>query len=152
MTGAILRGQLRKKTFMLKKIIVIAAAAVALNANAEKDQLTPSQEGIAGKSTLAVSVSELDQVALGYSAKKMILGKSVYNGVDKKPIGTVSDIIVTPDKSISYAIMDVGGFLGLDKKHIAIPAGLFKLEKGKIVLADASKDTLKALPEFDYSR
>ena len=136
---------------MLKKIFVIALASMAFHANADKSP-TPSQEGVAGKTTLVVSVEDLNSIALGYSAKKMIIGKSVYNGVDKKPIGTVGDIIISKDNSVSYAIVDVGGFLGLDKKHVAIPAGLFKMENGRMILADASKETLKELPEFKYSR
>jgi hypothetical protein len=64
----------------------------------------------------------------------------------------VRDLIVTPEKSVSYAIIDVGGFLGMGRKHVAIRAGSFKMEDGKIVLANATKEQLIAMQEFRYSR
>ena len=83
---------------------------------------------VAGSTTVGVSVEELKMVAAGWSAKKKILGKAVYNDKNEK-IGVVDDLIVTPDKSISYAIIGAGGFLGMGKHDVAIPVGQFKEEK-----------------------
>jgi hypothetical protein len=106
---------------------------------------------VAGSSTLGVSVEELKVVAVGWSAKKKILGKSVYNDKNEK-IGVVDDLIITPDKSVSYAIIGAGGFLGMGKHDVAVPVGQFKEDKGKIVLAGATKDALKAMPKFEYAK
>ena len=106
---------------------------------------------VAGSTTLGVSVEELKAVAIGWSAKKKILGKAVYNDKNEK-IGTVDDLIITPDKSVSYAIIGAGGFLGMGKHDVAIPVGQFKEDKGKIVLAGATKDALKAMPKFVYAK
>src|SRR5262249_10639116 len=62
--------------------------------------------------SVLVSTSEMRQVATGWSAKKQILGKDVYNDSGEK-IGDINDLIVTPDRSLSYAIVGVGGFLGM---------------------------------------
>ena len=106
---------------------------------------------VAGSTTLGVSVEELKAVAIGWSAKKKILGKAVYNDKNEK-IGAVDDLIITPDKSVSYAIIGAGGFLGMGKHDVAIPVGQFKEDKGKIVLAGATKDALKAMPKFVYAK
>ncbi len=106
---------------------------------------------VAGSTTLGVSVEELKAVAIGWSAKKKILGKAVYNDKNEK-IGSVDDLIITPDKSVSYAIIGAGGFLGMGKHDVAIPVGQFKEDKGKIVLAGATKDALKAMPKFVYAK
>jgi PRC-barrel domain len=108
---------------------------------------------VAGSTTLAVGVSveELKAVAVGWSAKKQILGKPVYNGTNQK-IGVVDDVIVTPDRSVSYAIIGAGGFLGLRKHDVAIPVAQFKDDHGKFILPGATKDALKALPPFEYAR
>jgi sporulation protein YlmC with PRC-barrel domain len=106
---------------------------------------------VAGSTTLGVSVEEMKAVVIGWSAKKKILGKSVYNDKNEK-IGVVDDLIITPDKSLSYAIIGAGGFLGMGKHDVAIPVGQFKEDKGKIVLAGATKDALKAMPEFKYAK
>jgi sporulation protein YlmC with PRC-barrel domain len=102
-------------------------------------------------STVSVSTTELREVAMGWSAKKQILGKSVYNNVGEK-VGDINDLIVTPDKAVSYAIVGVGGFLGVGEHEIAVPVGQLKQLEGKIVLPGATKDALKAAPKFEYAK
>jgi sporulation protein YlmC with PRC-barrel domain len=104
----------------------------------------------AGSSTIGVSTEEVKLVARGWSAKKKIMGKPVYNDQNQK-IGTVDDLIITPDKSVSYAIIGVGGFLGIGKHDVAIPANQLKEEHGKLILPGATKETLKAMPKFEYT-
>jgi len=94
---------------------------------------------------------ELRDVTNGWSVNRKILGQPVYNEKDER-VGWVDDIIVTPDKAVSYAIVNAGGFLGLMKHNVAIPAFQFKSVDNKIVLPGATKDTLKAMPEFNYAQ
>ena len=95
------------------------------------------------------AMPELREVTNGWSAKRSILGQPVYNDNDER-VGSVDDIIVTPDKAVSYAIVNVGGFLGLTKHNVAIPVDQFKLVDKKLVssFSGATKDILKAMPEF----
>ena len=106
---------------------------------------------VAGTTTLGVPATEITTLARGWSAKKQILGKPVYNDHNER-VGDVDDIIVAPDKSLSYAIIGVGGFLGLGEHYVAIPFNQFKSGDGKFVLPGATKDTLKAIPKFEYSK
>lgn len=105
---------------------------------------------VAGSTTPGISVEELKTIALGWSAKKQILDKSVYNDKNEK-VGDVDDLIIAPDSSVSYAIIGVGGFLGLGERQVAIPVNRFKHSEGRIVLPDATKDTLQAMPSFQYA-
>jgi hypothetical protein len=66
-------------------------------------------------------------------------------------VGKVDDIIVAPNKAISYAIVGAGGFLNVGTHDVAIPVNQFKVADGKLVLAGASKDALKAMPAFEYA-
>jgi sporulation protein YlmC with PRC-barrel domain len=100
---------------------------------------------------VTVSSAEMRQVATGWSAKKQILGKDVYNEAGDK-IGEIGDLIVTPSRSLSYAIVGVGGFLGVGERDVAVPVSKFKLQIGKIVLPGATKETLKAAPKFEYAK
>lgn len=79
------------------------------------------------------------------------MGKEVYNDSNEK-IGVVEDLIITPDKAVSYAIIGVGGFLGLDRQDVAIPAQQLKIETNKLMLPGATKDAVKALPKFEYAK
>ena len=106
---------------------------------------------VAGSTTIGVPAAEITTLTKGWSAKKQILGKLVYNEQDEK-VGQVDDIIVAPDKAISYAILGVGGFLGLGERNVVIPFTQLKADDGKFILRGATKDALKALPAFDYAK
>ena len=106
---------------------------------------------VAGSTLKAVSTSELREVATGWSVKKQVLGKDVYNDAGDK-IGEVDDLIVAPNKSLSYAIVGVGGFLGVGEHQVAVPVSKFRQQMGKIVLPKATKDALKAAPKFEYAK
>jgi hypothetical protein len=105
---------------------------------------------VAGSTLIGVAAAEMREVAVGWSAKHQILGQSVFNDKNER-IGTVDDIIVAPDKAVSYAIVGAGGFLGLDRHDVAIPVSQLKLRDGKLVLPGATKEALRAAPEFEYA-
>lgn len=106
---------------------------------------------VAGSTLVGVTVEEQKVLAVGWSTKKHILGKAVHNSSDEK-IGTVDDLIIAPDKAVSYAIVGTGGFLGIDRHDVAIPVGQLKLDGEKLVLPGATKEVLKALPRFEYAK
>jgi sporulation protein YlmC with PRC-barrel domain len=128
----------------MKPAIVVASTVIlmswAFSATAQ----------VAGSATVGVTVAEMKEVVLGWSAKQDLLGKSVIND-DKAKIGSVDDIIVSPKKTVSYAIVGVGGFLGVGKHDVAIPMEQLKLEDGRLILPGANKETLKGLPKFEYA-
>ena len=57
---------------------------------------------------------------------------------------------LSPDRAISYAIIGVGGFLGIGKHDVAIPVNQFKADQNRIILPGATKDALKAMRKFEY--
>jgi len=105
---------------------------------------------VAGTVTLGVAVAQLDVVANGWRASKLIHA-NVYNDKNQK-IGKVGDLIIAPDGNLSVAIIDVGGFLGMGTHHVAIPVQQFTEVTPKVILPGATKDALKQLPEFKYSK
>ena len=106
---------------------------------------------VAGSSTIGVTVDEQKILAVGWSAKKQILGKTVYNSSGEK-IGEIEDLIITPEKAVSYTIVGIGGFLGIAQHDVAIPVGQLKLDGDKLMLPGATKEGLKALPKFEYAK
>ena len=89
-------------------------------------------------------------ITLGWSAKRQILGQAVYNDNNER-VGSVDDIIVTGDKAVSYAIVNAGGFLAVAKHDVAVPVSAFKLTDDKLVLPGATREALRAAPQFDYA-
>ncbi|WP_429301122.1 PRC-barrel domain-containing protein [Paraburkholderia sp. GAS199] len=94
--------------------------------------------------------TDVVQLASGYRASKLS-GVDVYNR-NKDTIGTLDDLIVSPggDRG-TYAILSVGGFLGMGKHLVAVPFNDLQVNNRKVVLPDATKKSLEALPEFKYA-
>jgi sporulation protein YlmC with PRC-barrel domain len=105
---------------------------------------------VAGSTLVGIEAAEMREVAMGWSAKRQVLGQAVYNDKSEK-IGAVDDIVIAPDKAVSYAIIGVGGFLHIGRHDVAIPVGQIKLVDGKFVLAGATKEALKNMPAFEYA-
>ena len=97
-----------------------------------------------------VGAAELRDVATGWSAKRQVLGQPVFNDLGDR-IGDVDDIIIAPDKVISYAIINAGFFLHVDKHDVAVPVSQLKLVERRLVLPGATRGELIASPEFEYA-
>src|ERR1700738_3611231 len=94
---------------------------------------------------------DLSVVAKGYRMSKLI-GSSVINDKNEK-IGTVDDVIADKDKKqLSFGVLQVGGFLGLGGRLVAVPYDSLVIDENgqKITLPGAAKDVLKEVSEFDY--
>jgi len=135
---------------MIRKVmsVMICLAVVGMIGNASAQEKAPV---IGSTTAIAVPADELVILAKGWSATKQIIGKDVYNDNNEK-VGVVNDLIIAPDKAVSYAIIGAGGFLGMGKHDVAIRVNNFKLVEGKITLPGATKDALKAMPAFEYTK
>jgi sporulation protein YlmC with PRC-barrel domain len=131
----------------MKKTALVTLVALAVFAAASREAYTQ----VAGTVTLGVALAEMKEVATGWSAKKQFLGKTVVNEKGEK-VGKIDDVIITPEKAISYVIIGAGGFLGIAKHDVAIPVTQLKHEGDKIVLPGATKEAVKALPKFEYTK
>jgi sporulation protein YlmC with PRC-barrel domain len=67
-------------------------------------------------------------------------------------IGSISDLIVTPDGIIAAALVGVGGFLGIGEKEVAVPfSSIEVVRNGNDVrfVIDATKEALKDAPSYE---
>jgi hypothetical protein len=94
-------------------------------------------------------VVDIKVVARGYRTSKL-KGTAVTNDKNEK-IGEIDDIIIGRDK-VLFAILQVGGFLGLGGHLIAVPYPSLVIDETgrKIQLPGASRDALKKLPEYKH--
>ena len=108
----------------------------------------PVAAQVAGGTT-TVGVSVTTQLASGWSVKKTLLGKTIYNEAGQK-VGKVEDLIIAPDTNVSYVIVGAGGFVGIGRHDVAIPVAQIQDKAGKLVMPGATKDTIKDMPVFTY--
>jgi sporulation protein YlmC with PRC-barrel domain len=94
---------------------------------------------------------DLKVVGAGYRASKLI-ESDVYNDTGDE-VGELNDIILSADGKASFAILEIGGFLGIGDRLVAVPFESLKIDKaaGKIVLPGASKTALEKLNEYKHT-
>ena len=110
----------------------------------------PAWSQVAGATTtVEATVTESIQLAKGWSVKKTLMGKTIYNDAGQK-VGKVEDLIISTDRNVSYVIVGAGGFVGIGRHDVAIPVTQIQDKAGKLVMAGATPDTIKAMPEFTY--
>lgn len=127
--------------------LVITALALA----AAMPVATPAHAQVAGETTRTnTTVTESTRTAMGWSVKKTLLGKTIYNENGQK-VGKVEDLIIAPDRNLSYVIIAAGGFIGIGRHDVAIPVMQIQDQAGKLVMAGATKESVKAMPAFTYA-
>ena len=85
-----------------KKVLAAIGVAAALSLGAVSTYAQAPRS-----KTVGVTKYEQNVIATGWSVKKDFMDKAVYNDNNEK-IGSVDDLIVSPTKSLSYAIIGVG--------------------------------------------
>lgn len=106
---------------------------------------------VAGSTAVGVTVEEMKDIVAGWSAEKQMLGEAVYNERNEM-VGTIDDLIVAPNMTVSYTIVGAGGFVGLGKHDVAIPITQLQYQNGKFILPGATRDMVKELPKFEYAK
>ena len=127
----------------MKKLATLAAvAAIATSA-------VPAVV-IAQGTTQTVAAVDVKALASGLRSSKVV-GSSVVNE-NKETIGKVDDLIITRDQKV-YAVISVGGFLGIGSKLVAVDYDALQptTDNSGFVLAGATKDSLTSQPEFKYT-
>lgn len=127
------------------------ANSIAFLAGAAVIAVTLSGPALSQGTPQTLSIMKVDpqSLATGYRTSKVV-GSSVVNEVNET-VGTIDDLIVTPGDKVPFAVLSVGGFLGMGTKYVVVPYNSLQVRDNKMVLAGATKESLKALPEFKYS-
>ena len=110
--------------------------------------------GVMPKPSYAQSVElvvvDVKAVARGYRASKLN-GTNVTTEKNEK-VGEIDDIIIARDRAL-FAIVQVGGLLGVGGHLIAVPFQSLQIDETgrKIVLPGATRDAVRKMPEFKHA-
>jgi hypothetical protein len=128
----------------MNKTLALSMAAMVLAAAGAGDPLFA--QGV----PQTVTKADIVQVASGFRTSR-IRGATVTND-HGDTIGTVDDIVISNGATNAYAILSVGGFLGVGSYLVAVPFKSLDIAKNKVTLAGATKDQLQSLPQFRYAK
>jgi len=139
---------------MLKAIIAALTFSVALSlaplARAESPAPTKPQQ----QETIDVLVIPLEKLPSYGSIVSAWYKQPVYD-MNEKKLGKISDMLFNADGSISAVMMDVGGFLGIGAKHVAVPVSAItitaKNDKSWLTM-NTTKDILKKATGYKFDK
>ena len=112
-------------------------------------------QGITGDANMSIYLASSPDTwtSIGSSSIDYI-NQDVYNRANEK-FGTVRNILVGPDGKMTAAIVDIGRYLGIGDKDIAVRFSALSLQlddrdKSKRVIIDATKEALQGAPTFEH--
>lgn len=128
---------------MTRTISILAGAAIFAT--------LLSGQAFAQGTAQTVTLMKVDGQTLttGYRTSKVV-GSHVLNEANET-IGTIDDLIVTPSDKVPFAVLSVGGFLGVGSSYVVVPYSAIEIRDKKMVLRGATKESLKNLPEYKYA-
>jgi sporulation protein YlmC with PRC-barrel domain len=108
----------------------------------EATTAAPSDRATATEAAPVAEMIQPDQVR----ASKMI-GSTVYD-VQNRDIGKVSDIVLDRDGKVAAVVVDVGSFLGMGGKNVAVRLGDIKTDNNRLTL-DMTKEKLQQANNYE---
>jgi putative membrane protein len=110
-------------------------AAIEAEQQMEGEATTEAQQQAATQPQGEISIEE-------------VLGSSVVNSAGEE-IAEIEDIVLDENQEY-YAILSVGGFLGIGDKKVAVPLDQLQLSEDKVYLMTAeTEEQLEQMPEYD---
>ena len=129
----------------MSKIHLTAAVALALAAAAPaayaQTATTHETRVLAANEALPHSI-QTDEIR----ASKMI-GSAVYD-VQNRKIGSVSDVVLNKDGKVDAVVIDVGSFLGMGGKDVAVLPSEIKTDNNRLTL-DRTKEQLQQMATYN---
>src|SRR5215471_2384145 len=134
------RNQL-KRVWLSAGAVALVMAATPVVAGAA-DTTSGGGQGVLPIAPLAAASTEID-------ANKLI-GRNIKNP-QGDTVGEINSVAIDKDGKVRSVIVGVGGFLGVGEKNVALPwDSLTVSNNGEDVVANVTKDQLKALPEHKF--
>jgi hypothetical protein len=84
------------------------------------------------------------------SEGKKLVGKDLY-GADNQKVGEIDDVLMGPDNKANSVLVDIGGFLGIGAKTVAIQVAQLRTEGDRVVAQNLTKDQARNMPEHKES-
>ena len=126
---------------------VVNAEATAHPSNCSRAELGALRREM-DMERIAILEVDVRVAATGMRASRLI-GSDVYNDGDEH-IGTLDDLMIGDDGTVGFAILSVGGFLGIGARLVAVTFDSLTIDDYRVVLPGATREELQRLPQFDY--
>ncbi|MER9857088.1 MULTISPECIES: PRC-barrel domain-containing protein [unclassified Mesorhizobium] len=113
---------------------------------------TPDASAPDQTQTAAIDKSTLTEMPVGEIRADDLKGTTVYGANDAR-VGEIGDVVLAPDKKADAVIVDVGGFLGIGEKEVAVGMDNLKFmtdkDGNKYLYTTFTKEQLEAQTAYD---
>jgi hypothetical protein len=129
----------------LTQFVAVAVYLLGLSAIAYAETKKPAQK------------NDVINYYEGFLLSSNVTGSHVKN-LQNEDIGTIENLIVNPETGrVRFAVLNVGGFLGVGNTNVVVPWLAFNVEKtsdggSPVYVLNTTKDKLKSAPRFDPAK
>jgi sporulation protein YlmC with PRC-barrel domain len=127
---------------LTKSTIAAVAAALAFSASAVYAGPIPLRD--AGPPVRLLEVALTTQS--GELRASQMIGSTVYD-VQNRNIGSIKDIVLDREGKVTAVVVDVGAFLGVGGKYVAVPLSDLKTDNDRLTI-NRSKEQLQAAQSY----
>jgi hypothetical protein len=138
MLSAVSRTRLKSKISAYASVVMMSAALFSGGTSAQ-----------GAPQTVDLVKVDVQKLSAGYRSSKVV-GSSVVNDA-KETIGKIDDLLVSRDGKQPYAVLSIGGFLGMGTHLVVVPYDTLKFAGDQVILPGGTTEGLKMLPEFKYA-
>ncbi len=130
-----------------------ADTAAPMDKTAEAPAATsPDVKATDPTQTAAIDKSTLTEMPVGEIRGDDLKGTTVYGANDAR-VGEIGDVVLAPDSKPDAVIVDVGGFLGIGEKEVAVGMDNLKImtdkDGNKYLYTTFTKEQLEAQAAYD---
>lgn len=113
---------------------------------------TPTTTPSGVTSTTPGKVTYFSKAEQGWTPIGVYFQQDIYNKAGEK-IGSVKDLLIGPDGRVHAAVLNVGRFLGLGDRDVAVPLNSIEVDRrpdGTRIVIDVAKETLNSAPAYEH--
>jgi sporulation protein YlmC with PRC-barrel domain len=143
------------KTTMTAAFALMMAASLPIYAQTSTAPKSDNPPAASGTTSTAPAHSAATRIQPGQIRATEMNGATVYDTQNQK-VGDVKEIILDRDGKVAAVVLDVGAFLGMGGKYVAVSMNDVKVTEDKNnkphFAVDMTKDQLKQAQAFDLNR
>lgn len=132
---------------------LMATTAYAQSAAPQSPFVDSSAETVASAQT--VRASNLIGKAVYVTETDVTANEIDTDAIEWERVGEVNDLVMSPDGEVNAVLLDIGGFLGIGERSVALSVDQLKLVSGMndgdeyYVVFNGTADSLENAPEYD---
>ena len=128
-------------------LMTVSGVALAQSATSEPKMAPPAK-------LWKVEAKTVPQQTMSQVLVSKLIGAEVMSPAKQK-VGKIEYLVMNKDGRVEAAVIGVGGFLGIDRKDVALSFDSLAVNYGpkndiQSVTANVTKDSLKAAPAYVY--